>query len=98
MSENLNTVTLEGSEAKKSPLDFLKKVFKRRSSLDARKARSGYLFVLPFILGIILIYLPILIDSVWFSFNNIKTEMVNGNLVISCDLPAYTALLLFADK
>ena len=28
----------------------------------------------------------------------VKTEMVNGNLVISCDLPAYTALLLFADK
>ena len=26
------------------------------------------------------------------------TSVVNGNLVISCDLPAYTALLLFADK
>ena len=89
MSENLNTVTLEGSEAKKSPLDFLKKVFKRRSSLDARKARSGYLFVLPFILGIILIYLPILIDSVWFSFNNIKTEMVNGSAVLKLEFVGF---------
>ena len=89
MSENLNTVTLEGSEAKKSPLDFLKKVFKRRSSLDARKARSGYLFVLPFILGIILIYLPILIDSVWFSGNNMKTEMVNGSAVLKLEFVGF---------
>ncbi|MBQ4329837.1 MAG: carbohydrate binding domain-containing protein [Lentisphaeria bacterium] len=28
----------------------------------------------------------------------VSTEMKDGNLVISCDLPAYTALLLFADK
>ncbi len=28
----------------------------------------------------------------------VKTAMVNGNLEISCDLPAYTALLIFADK
>ena len=43
---------------------------KRRcpASLEKRKARAGYVFVLPFILGIVLIYLPILIDSLWFSF------------------------------
>ena len=45
----------------------LKKLFGSKS-LDARKARAGYVFVLPFILGIVLIYLPILIDSLWFSF------------------------------
>jgi ABC-type sugar transport system permease subunit len=47
------------------------KIKKRRASLDARKARSGYFFVAPFIIGIILIYLPILIDSVWFSITTI---------------------------
>ena len=41
----------------------------RKGSLDARRARSGYLFTLPFILGIVLVYLPILIDSIWYSFN-----------------------------
>ena len=41
---------------------------RRSASLEKRKARSGYVFVLPFILGIVLIYLPILIDSLWFSF------------------------------
>ena len=47
-----------------------KKLFKRRKSLDATKARAGYFFVLPFILGVVLIYLPIFIDSVWYSFSN----------------------------
>ena len=41
---------------------------RRKSSLDARRARSGYLFTLPFIIGIVLVYLPILVDSVLLSF------------------------------
>ena len=41
---------------------------RRPASLEKRKARAGYVFVLPFILGVVLIYLPILIDSLWFSF------------------------------
>ncbi len=50
------------------------KLPKRRgkASLDARKARSGYVFVAPFIIGIILVYLPILLDSIWFSFYLIR--------------------------
>jgi len=50
------------------------KIPKRRRksvSLDKRKARSGYFFVAPFVLGVILIYIPILLDSIWFSFNRI---------------------------
>ena len=41
---------------------------RRPASLEKRKARAGYVFVLPFIIGVILIYLPILIDSIWLSF------------------------------
>ena len=45
------------------------KIKKHRSaSLEKRKARAGYVFVLPFIVGVLLIYLPILIDSIWLSF------------------------------
>ena len=45
------------------------KIKKRRpASLEKRKARAGYVFVLPFIIGIVLVYLPILIDSIWLSF------------------------------
>ena len=49
---------------------------KRGRSLEKRKARAGYFFVLPFILGILLIYLPLLIDSVWFSFSDFATETI----------------------
>lgn len=42
----------------------------RNASLDAKKARAGYLFVLPFLLGILFVYLPILIDSITYSFSN----------------------------
>ena len=41
---------------------------RRPASLEKRKARAGYVFVLPFIIGILLVYIPILIDSVWLSF------------------------------
>ena len=44
---------------------------RRKVSLDSRKARAGYVFTLPFILGILLVYLPILIDSLWMSFHDI---------------------------
>ncbi len=44
------------------------KIKKRRPvSLDRKKAMSGYMFVLPFLVGFVLIYLPILIDSIGLS-------------------------------
>ncbi len=56
-------------------MDKTLKIPKRRKvSLDARKARSGYLFVAPFILGVLLIYVPILLDSIWMSFNDFVTR------------------------
>ncbi len=41
---------------------------KKNASLDKRKARGGWLFVLPFVLGFVLIYLPMIIDSIRYSF------------------------------
>ena len=46
---------------------------KKIASLDKRKARGGWFFVLPFIIGFIIIYLPIIIDSIKFSF--VETAM-----------------------
>lgn len=48
---------------------------KRRkvASLDKRKARAGWLFVLPFIIGFLLVYLPIIKDSIWFTLCDVKT-------------------------
>ncbi len=54
---------------------------KHRASLDARKARKGYFFVAPFVIGIILIYLPILLDSIWFSFYDSVFKTEGGQVV-----------------
>ena len=42
------------------------------ASLERKKARAGWIFVLPFIIGFVLIYLPIIIDSVSFTFQEIR--------------------------
>ncbi|MCI8389027.1 MAG: sugar ABC transporter permease [Clostridiales bacterium] len=65
------------SEAKLTNVSAPKKR-KRRASLDARKARAGWFFVLPFVLGFVVIYLPIIIDSIKYSFNKIKIGQGGG--------------------
>ena len=44
---------------------------KKIASLDRRKARAGWFFVLPFIIGFLIIYLPMLYESVLMSINKI---------------------------
>ena len=50
---------------------------KKANSLDRRKARAGWIFVLPFIIGFVFIYLPIIIDSISYSFANM--QVVSGS-------------------
>ncbi len=74
MSENLNS---NGDNGVSVPViaeselggNGLLKTKRRKVSLDVRKARAGYAFVLPFIIGILFIYIPILLDSIWFSMS-----------------------------
>ena len=47
---------------------------KKIPSLDKRKARAGWLFVLPFLIGLVFIYLPILWESISFSLCNYTTS------------------------
>ena len=51
---------------------------KRGASLDVRKARAGWLFILPFLIGFVLIYLPVVFDSIKFSFHEIKILVGGG--------------------
>ena len=88
MSSNVSFETLEYKTFGRAIVDFFKKpsldsfkaIFRRKPSLDRRKARAGYFFVAPFLVGIVLIYLPLLIDSVWFSFSKFVfyTEKIDG--------------------
>ncbi len=67
-----NTVSAEKVKAPK----------KRRgaASLDKKKARSGYFFVLPFLIGFIAIYLPMIWDSIVFSFSHVTIVPGEGSL------------------
>ena len=56
---------------------------RKKTSLIARRSRAGYLFTLPFIIGIICIYLPILIDSFLFSFYSYGYSNEAGTVVYS---------------
>ena len=78
-----------------SEVKIPKKRRRRAASLDKRKARSGYLFVAPFILGIILIYIPILLDSLWLTFFKTDTDFVTGITTIKpLGLEIYTKALV----
>ena len=41
-------------------------------SLDKKKARAGWIFVLPFVIGFLVVYLPIIINSIWMSFHELN--------------------------
>lgn len=45
---------------------------KKIASLDRRKARAGWLFILPFLIGFVIIYLPMVYQSILFTFSKIN--------------------------
>ena len=51
---------------------------RKPASLDSKKARAGWIFVLPFIIGFVLVYLPVIIDSITFSFNELTILSQGG--------------------
>lgn len=51
---------------------------KKIASLDRRKARAGWMFVLPFVIGFVLIYLPMVYDSIKLSFMEIHNIAGGG--------------------
>ena len=53
---------------------------KKGLSLTTKKALSGWIFVLPFLIGIIFIYAPIIVDSITFSFSDNSSIMSGEGL------------------
>ena len=66
---------------------------KKASSLDARKSRAGWLFVLPFIIGFVIIYAPIVYDSILYSFTKINIVTGGGFRLIWVGLDNYQEAL-----
>ncbi len=65
-------------EVKVKPIKTVKVKKRKNASLDKRKARAGWIFVLPFVIGFVLIYLPIVYDSIRYSFFTMKPVLGGG--------------------
>ena len=66
---------------------------KRGVSLDAKQARAGWLFILPFAVGFLLIYLPIIFDSIRYSFYRIEILAGGGYNLIPVGFENYRQAL-----
>ena len=44
----------------------------RMGKLEARRNRSGYVFIAPFLIGFVLFMLIPIVQSFWFSFNEVR--------------------------
>ena len=64
---------------------------KRRSrSLDVQKSRMGWLFIAPFLIGFLLIYLPMIVESINFSFNKIAIQPGGGYRLVAVGFENYS--------
>lgn len=70
---------------------------KKGASLQARKAKAGWFFIAPFLLGFVLVYLPIIWDSIKYSFHEIKIISGGGYDLLWVGLENYKSSLLNAD-
>ncbi len=46
---------------------------RKRASLNERKALKGWIFVLPFIIGLIAVYIPVIVESISYSLADYRT-------------------------
>ena len=47
---------------------------KKAASLEKKKARAGWIFVLPFVIGFVIIYFPIVFESIRASLFYTRSE------------------------
>ena len=63
MTENVSIDSAVEQTAPSQPKATVKKKKRKNASLEKKKARAGWIFVLPFVLGFVMIYLPIIYQS-----------------------------------
>ncbi len=59
-----------------SILGGIKGFFSSSGSLEKRKAKAGWIFVLPFIIGLLLVYAPVIINSLTYTFFYINDGVI----------------------
>ena len=63
----------------------LKKVRKKKrtASLEKKKARAGWVFILPFVIGLVLLYIPIIYESLYTSLMFRAKDPATGEMVFT---------------
>lgn len=78
-----------------APKSKTSKKEKRKSrSLDVQKSRMGWLFIAPFLIGFLLIYLPMIVESITFSFSEIAVQPGGGYKLVEVGWKNYSYALL----
>ncbi len=67
---------------------------RRSSSLDVQKSKMGWLFMGPFLLGFLLIYLPMIVESIQFSFSEIVIQPGGGYILKDVGFKNYQHAML----
>ncbi len=57
-------------------LGFIGRLFSSSGSLEKRKAKAGWVFVLPFVIGLLFVYAPVIINSLTYTFFYIEDIIV----------------------
>ena len=82
------------NEAKLQQTVSAPKTKKRKvASLDKKKARAGWVFVLPFVIGFVLVYLPIIWNSIFMSFHSLHIVTGGGYTLEFVGLENYSDAL-----
>ncbi len=82
------------NEAKLQQTVSAPKTKKRKvASLDKKKARAGWVFVLPFVIGFVLVYLPIIWNSIYMSFHSLNIVTGGGYTLEFVGLENYSDAL-----
>jgi len=68
---------------------------KKIVSLDKKKARAGWIFVLPFVIGFVLIYVPMIVQSIVSTFYDVRlsTQLVGYYTIKPVGFANYQAVL-----
>lgn len=83
------------TETKKTKIKVESAPKKRKIvSLDKKKARAGYWFVLPFIIGLLVIYLPMIFQSINYSFHEMNSLRGGGYELVPVGWDNYTNAIL----
>ncbi len=62
MTNNMNLNSVSASKTKRRKI----------ASLEKKKARAGWIFILPFLIGFAIVYVPIIWNSLFMSFNTVN--------------------------